>query len=70
MSAVWKESVLRKEKRKADWNIEMGLSVKFGENGMKLMPVIQSLEDEDRLNVIMKSVIKTDNLSEIEALLN
>ena len=50
--------------------IEMGLSVKFGENGMKLMPVIQSLEDEDRLNIIMKSVIKTDNLSEIEALLN
>ncbi len=50
--------------------MKMILSVKFGENGMKLIPVIQSLKDEDRLNVIMKSVIKTDNLSEIEALLN
>jgi len=50
--------------------IKMVLSIKFGENGMKLMPVIQSLEDEDRLNVIMKSVIKTDSLSEIEPLLN
>ena len=62
----------RKEGRKEGWQkaIEMVLSVKFGENGMKLIPVIQSLKDEDRLNVIMKSVIKTDNLSEIEALLN
>ncbi len=50
--------------------MKMILSIKFGENGMKLIPVIQSLKDEDRLNVIMKSVIKTDNLSEIEALLN
>ncbi len=66
----------KKEGKKEGWReglweaIEMGLSIKFGENGMRLMSAIRSLEDKDRLNIIMKAVIKTDNLADIEALLN
>ncbi len=50
--------------------IEMRLSIKFGENGIKLMSVIRSLEDTDRLNIIKETVKKSNNLAEIEALLN
>lgn len=48
----------------------MGLSLKFGENGMKLMPVIRTLEDMDRLNKIKDTIKKAGDLKAIEALLN
>lgn len=49
--------------------IEMGLSLKFGENGLKLMSAIQALEDTDKLNMIKEAVKKTGDLKEIETLM-
>ncbi|MCP4352813.1 MAG: hypothetical protein GY795_45765 [Desulfobacterales bacterium] len=51
-------------------NDKDGTFHKFGENGMKLMSAIRSMEDTDRLNIIKETVKKTDNLAEIKALLN
>ncbi|MCP4347555.1 MAG: hypothetical protein GY795_18785 [Desulfobacterales bacterium] len=70
------ERIGMKKGKKEGWReglwetIEMGLSIKFGENGMKLMSAIRSLEDTDRLNIIRETVKKSNNLAEIEALLN
>lgn len=50
--------------------IEMGLSIKFGEKGLRLLPAIRQIEDVERLKMIKNIVKSTDNLSEIEASLD
>ncbi len=50
--------------------IEMGLSVKFGDIGLRFLPTIRSFEDIDRLVKVKEAIKATDNLSEIESLLN
>ena len=46
----------------------MGLSLKFGAKGLRLLPTIRSLDDLDRLEMVKESIKVTDDLREIEAL--
>ncbi|MCI5158258.1 MAG: hypothetical protein D3906_07405 [Candidatus Electrothrix sp. AUS1_2] len=50
--------------------IEMGLSVKFGVKGLRLLPEIRRIRDIERLNMIKKIIMITDDLTEIETLLD
>ncbi len=50
--------------------IEMGLSIKFGDSGLRFLPTIRSFEDIDRLVKVKEAIKATDNLSEIEVMLN
>lgn len=47
--------------------IEMGLSVKFGAKGLRLLPEIRRIRDIDRLNMIKQIIRVTDDLAEVEA---
>lgn len=49
--------------------IELGLSLKFGDEAMNIMPLIQHIQDCERLRGI-KNMIKTaKDLSELKALI-
>lgn len=47
--------------------IEMGLSVKFGAKGLRLLPEIRRIRDIERLNMIKHIIKVTDDLAEVEA---
>ena len=47
--------------------IEMGLSVKFGAKGLRLLPSIRRIRDIERLNMIKQIIRVTDDLAEVEA---
>ncbi|WP_446010985.1 hypothetical protein [Candidatus Electrothrix sp.] len=47
--------------------IEMGLSVKFGVKGLRLLPEIRRIRDIERLNMIKHIIRVTDDLAEVEA---
>jgi hypothetical protein len=47
--------------------IEMGLSVKFGAKGLRLLPEIRRIRDIERLNMIKQIIRVTDDLAEVEA---
>ena len=47
--------------------IEMGLSVKFGVKGLRLLPEIRRIRDIERLNMIKQIIRVTDDLAEVEA---
>jgi predicted transposase YdaD len=47
--------------------IEMGLSVKFGTEGLRLLPAIQRIKDIERLNMIKKTIKTGNDLAEIKA---
>ena len=49
--------------------IEMGLSIKFGATGLKLLPEIRILEDLNRLEMIKEAIKVAHDVSEIEELL-
>ena len=47
--------------------IEIGLSLKFGAGGLRLLPTIRQIRDIERLNMIKQIIRVTDDLSEVEA---
>ena len=49
--------------------IELGLSIKFGINGLRLLPTVRAIENMDRLEMIKEAIKATDKLKEIEAVL-
>ncbi len=65
----------KKEGREEGWRkgliaaIELGLSIKFGDKGLRFLPTIQELKDIGRLEMIKETIKATDNLSEIESAL-
>jgi hypothetical protein len=48
--------------------MELGLTVKFGTKGLRLMPVIEKIEDNDRLRMIKEAVKIAKELREVEEL--
>ena len=46
--------------------IEVGLAQKFGEKGLALIEKIRQIEDLDKLKTIMETILKMDDLSEVE----
>ena len=49
--------------------IELGLSIKFDINGLRLLPTVRAIESLDRLDMIKEAIKATDKLKEIEAVL-
>lgn len=49
--------------------VEMGLTLKFGEQGLKLMPMIEKIEDNNQLERIREAIKAAKELKEIEDLL-
>ena len=49
--------------------IELGLTVKFGTRGLRLLPEIRGLKELDRLEMVKEAIKATDDLKEIEELL-
>ena len=45
--------------------IELGLSIKFGINGLRLLPTVRAIENMDRLEMIKEAIKATDKLKEI-----
>jgi len=50
--------------------IEMGLSLKFGDEGEKLLPAICAIQNSERLEKIKNAVRTADNLAQVKMLLN
>ena len=49
--------------------IEMGLSIKFGAIGLKLLPEIRTMADLNRLEMIKEAIKAAHDVSELEELL-
>ena len=49
--------------------LSLGLSIKFGINGLRLLPTVRAIENMDRLEMIKEAIKATDKLKEIEAVL-
>ena len=49
--------------------IELGLTIKFGARGLRLLPMIRAFKEMDRLEMVKEAIKATDNLKEIEELL-
>ncbi|MCP4110119.1 MAG: Rpn family recombination-promoting nuclease/putative transposase, partial [Desulfobacteraceae bacterium] len=47
--------------------VEIGLSLRFGDQGLKLMPFIQQIQDTDRLKSIKEAVKTAKEVSDIKA---
>jgi hypothetical protein len=50
--------------------VEMGLSLRFGSEGEKLLPEIRLIEDSERLEKIKNAVRAANDLAQVKALLN
>jgi hypothetical protein len=48
----------------------MGLSLRFGSEGEKLLPAIRLIEDSERLEKIKNAVRAANDLAQVKALLN
>ncbi|MCP4133491.1 MAG: Rpn family recombination-promoting nuclease/putative transposase [bacterium] len=49
--------------------IELGLSIRFGDQSLKLMPYIWQIQDTDRLKSIMDAVKTAEDVSDIKAII-
>ena len=49
--------------------IELGLTIKFGTKGLRLLPAIQGLKDARQLETVKEAIKASDELTEIEELL-
>lgn len=49
--------------------IELGLTIKFGTKGLRLLPAIQGLKDARQLETVKEAIKAADELTEIEELL-
>jgi len=46
--------------------IELGLGIKFGTRGMKLMPAIRRIKDAEKLRAVKEAVKIAKNISEVK----
>lgn len=51
-------------------NIEIGLEVKFGSEGLELMPQINQILDFERLTAILRIVFVANAIEELQQVLN
>lgn len=49
--------------------IELGLSLRFGDQSLKLMPYIQQIKDADRLKSIKNAIKTVEDVSDIKAMI-
>ncbi len=58
----------RREERLS--GIEVALEIKFGEEGLQLMPQISQITDLEQLKVIQRGVKTVNSLEELQRLIN
>ena len=49
--------------------IELGLELKFGTEGIKLIPAIRKIKDIDKLKAVKETIKFANDISEIEKLI-
>jgi predicted transposase YdaD len=66
----WYEEILQRGKREERLsNIELSLEVKFGNEGLKLMPKISQISDLETLKTIQRSILTVESLEELKHIL-
>lgn len=50
-------------------SIEINLELKFGNNGLQLMPQITEINDIERLKTILRNVVTANNIEELQQIL-
>lgn len=50
-------------------SIEINLELKFGDNGLQLMPQINQINDLERLKAILRNVVTANNIEELQQVL-
>jgi len=66
----WYEEILQRGKREERLsNIELSLEVKFGNEGLKLMPKISQISDLETLKTIQRSILTVASLDELKHIL-
>ncbi|MBO1048061.1 MAG: Rpn family recombination-promoting nuclease/putative transposase [Dolichospermum sp. DEX182a] len=66
----WYEEILQRGKREERLsNIELSLEVKFGNEGLKLMPKISEISDLETLKTIQRSILTVESLEELKHIL-
>ncbi|MEH2453584.1 Rpn family recombination-promoting nuclease/putative transposase [Nostoc sp.] len=50
-------------------SIEINLELKFGDNGLQLMPQINQINDLERLKTILRNVVTANNIEELQQVL-
>ncbi len=49
--------------------VELGLTLRFGDQSLKLMPLIRQIQDTDRMKVIKEAVKTVKDVSDIKAMI-
>jgi predicted transposase YdaD len=62
----WYQQILREERLSS---IEMGLELKFGNEGLQLMPQISQISDLERLKAIQRGILTVNTLDELRQLI-
>ena len=67
---ILREGETRGERRGIISGIELDLEVKFGEEGLHLMPQISQITDLEQLKVIQRGVKTVNSLEELQRLIS
>ncbi|MEH2300403.1 MAG: Rpn family recombination-promoting nuclease/putative transposase [Nostoc sp.] len=70
----WYQEILREGEARGELrgilsSIEINLELKFGDNGLQLMPQINQINDLERLKTILRNVVTTNNIEELQQVL-
>ncbi|MEI1377531.1 Rpn family recombination-promoting nuclease/putative transposase [Nostoc sp. UHCC 0926] len=70
----WYQEILREGEARGELrgilsSIEINLELKFGDNGLQLMPQINQINDLERLKTILRNVVTANNIEELQQVL-
>ncbi|MEH2445820.1 MAG: Rpn family recombination-promoting nuclease/putative transposase [Nostoc sp.] len=70
----WYQEILREGEARGELrgilsSIEINLELKFGDNGLQLMPQINQINDLERLKAILRNVVTANNIEELQQVL-
>lgn len=70
----WYQEILREGEARGEVrgilsSIEINLELKFGDNGLQLMPQINQINDLERLKTILRNVVTANNIEELQQVL-
>jgi predicted transposase YdaD len=67
----WYQEIIRQgQKQERLSSIEIALEIKFGTQGLPLMPLISQIADFEQLKVIQRGVLTLNNLDELRELIH
>ncbi|WP_298913613.1 Rpn family recombination-promoting nuclease/putative transposase [uncultured Nostoc sp.] len=70
----WYQEILREGEARGELrgilsSIEINLELKFGDNGLQLMPQINQINDLERLKTFLRNVVTANNIEELQQVL-